>query len=285
MQLPDLPNPNRRPDKTPPRETSTNDTANSLCVETSSTPKKDNQSTLTDKTSMATAADCTLPHPPISLHKETDTKSEASRVTEPPSGATTLPTITDNTASVHTSLERLNTSSSSLTVETDTTSAVTTTPVDQSTNTIQLNLRDETSSERHHVIQDESTKPSLPEYQCDMNNDSLREETTHNNTDSLREETHHPNAMNNIWDYDMTDKYHAAEGLLLLGTDVSSADDSQPPTETKLNNDGNVSETDSNKTIIQPNWSANPLIPQSNITPAVKSPKKGVLSFRQIGIK
>ena len=101
-------------------------------------------------------------------------------------------------------------------------------------------------------------------------------------TNSLPVETSNPPAgiTGNILDNNLLDKYHAAEGLLLLGTDVSSADDSQAANyiEEKANND---TDSDSDKTIRLSSPPANTV----HAPPSVKSPKKGVLNFRQIGIK
>ena len=77
---------------------------------------------------------------------------------------------------------------------------------------------------------------------------------------------------------DMNDKYDAAEGLLLLGTDASSVDDSQtapnlnldiPNQSPSQNIDDNKSDASSDKTIILPSLCAE--------TPLLdKFPKKGV---------
>ena len=89
-----------------------------------------------------------------------------------------------------------------------------------------------------------------------------------------------PTANENI-----DDTIDAAEGLLLLGTDVSSADDSQETpnidtmeiqhTETVTQEEADDNESD--KTIITGL--------RDETSDPVKSPKKGVLNFRQIGIK
>ena len=88
---------------------------------------------------------------------------------------------------------------------------------------------------------------------------------------------------------DIHDKIDVAEGLLLLGTDVSSADDSQEIPESTPNSNTmesnhavtttqkDTEDNESDKTIITG-------LCDETSSP-VKSPKKGVLNFRQIGIK
>ena len=88
------------------------------------------------------------------------------------------------------------------------------------------------------------------------------------------------------------DKINAAEGLLLLGTDVSSADDSQEVPDPASVNAPNIdttevphTETDNHEDI--DNESDKTIITglHDETSEPVKSPKKGVLNFRQIGIK
>ena len=95
---------------------------------------------------------------------------------------------------------------------------------------------------------------------------------------------------------DLNDKIDPAQGLLLLGTDVSSADDSQEPPElrqpaslrdeTALHDEKCASSNDSDNTIIADTTEV-PIQDNSVIqdTPNTTSPRKGVLNLRQIGIK
>ena len=112
---------------------------------------------------------------------------------------------------------------------------------------------------------------------------NLLMETTTSNT-ALRHQAP-PTTTNENLD----DKIDAAEGLLLLGTDVSSADDSQECPDSVEKTDIqdkqhretlDVHHTDSEHNV--PGKTAS--LPDETPEP-VKSPKKGVLNFRQIGIK
>ena len=90
-------------------------------------------------------------------------------------------------------------------------------------------------------------------------------------TSGLHDETSHTLTESN-------DKIDAAQGLLLLGTDVSSADDSQDlpePPELPLTTDPN----NGDKTFVADSTG----IPK--LPPSATSPRKGVLNLRQIGIK
>ena len=242
----------------------------------------------TVRTPTATIAVCTMPQPPDSLRDETD--PVANNVKEAPTMMTTSMTATDGTTHVHAELEISNLQSS-LIVETNTSPTTLDEQLDktyqpslheetlteQINKTGELSLCEETLTKEENTSKDVLSKTDHPLYQQDTNKDSLCEETTHLDT----------SATSNIPDDDMTDKYRAAEGLLLLGTDVSSADDSQTLIDinTNINKDGNVSKTDSDKTIIQPSPSVNPTPWPTSMPSLVKSPKKSVLNFWQIGIK
>ena len=82
---------------------------------------------------------------------------------------------------------------------------------------------------------------------------------------------------------DYNDKIDAAQGLLLLGTDVSSADDSQEPPEHPPS-DGLHDETEAVDILSDTTIVLDPIKTTTN-PPKVSSPRKGVLNLRQIGIK
>ena len=136
----------------------------------------------------------------------------------------------------------------------------------------QQSLCGETPKNTHCIQHDVTTTLNLTEQQNTPTQDSLHAETD----------------IIGMPDDDMIDKYNAAEGLLLLGTDVSSADDSQTALDTNMciNKDAtnDESDADSDKTIPLSSLPAETSSPP-HTPPPVKSPKKGVLNFRQIGIK
>ena len=107
-------------------------------------------------------------------------------------------------------------------------------------------------------------------------------------TIDLHDET--PHTLTDVMDLsntDFNDKIDAAQGLLLLGTDVSSADDSQEPPELPLpaaittvglHDETDARSIDSDKTITTE-------VSTTTHSPNATSLRKGVLNLRQIGIK
>ena len=250
MQLPDIPTPNSPTSENTTQNTITSESTNGLCVETDPAATVHSEST----TNMA---------PPTTtstlLHAHSDSLCVDTNATEKPttveeaaadvSGAAKTPikvTLPTNNPETH----------PDLTSEKDTEQPV--------TEPYEASLNDETH--------DDPTTPTL-----------LTQPTSLTETiNSLPVETSNPPAdvTGATIDNNLLDKYHATEGLLLLGTDMSSADDSQVANnfEDKTNND---TDSDSNKTIMHSSPPANTVHTSSS----VKSPKKGVLNFRQIGIK
>ena len=113
----------------------------------------------------------------------------------------------------------------------------------------------------------------------------LPAETNPTITDTNQHEP--PTYVNN----NIEDKIDAAEGLLLLGTDVSSADDSQETLEIASNVDITAPQSTDKSTREDManddngNNKSKTTGLHDETADSTKSPKKGVLNFRQIGIK
>ena len=134
------------------------------------------------------------------------------------------------------------------------------------------NVRDET----HHVAEQTITPISAGTV--------LGSQPSNQPTLSLHEETNQtPTDVLDRSNADVNDMIDAAQGLLLLGTDVSSADDSQEPLELPLPV-GLRDETDAKSNDIDKTVKADTIDTPTH-PPNVTSPRKGVLNLRQIGIK
>ena len=250
MQLPDLPSPNNLISLNTTQKIPTSESANGLRVETDLVPTTtvygESISTNTPPNTTNISADVN------SLHVETNLPETSTTAQE-------VPVMTSATSKMSVELT-LSTSNT----ETDSGVNYGSENNQPTTELNEISLHDETTDDPQFPIT--QTQPT-----------SLTE-----NIISLPVETSDPPADGkvNASDIDLIDKYDAAEGLLLLGTDVSSADDSQLANDIGDRTDINI-DSDSNKTIVH----SSPPVKTVQTPPTVKSPRKGVLNFRQIGIK